>query len=81
MIINFGNAGFDLDQIVIRRNESIFLDLWEANRQSMLSLGILPEHIEVSGICTFTQHQHFFSARQLGIKSGRILSGIMLKGV
>ena len=81
VIDNFGNAGFDLDQIVIRRNESIFLDLWEANRQSMLSLGILPEHIEVSGICTFTQHQHFFSARQLGIKSGRILSGIMLKGV
>jgi len=81
VIDNFENAGFNLDQIVIRRNESIFLDLWEANRQSLLSLGILSEHIEVSGICTFTQHQHFFSARLLGIKSGRILSGIMLKGV
>ncbi len=81
VIDNFGNAGFDLDRIVIRHNESLFLDLWEANRQSLLGHGILPDHIETAEICTYTQHQRFFSARRLGIKSGRILSGIMLKDV
>jgi copper oxidase (laccase) domain-containing protein len=46
---------------------------------SLEKAGVLPEHIETSGICTFTEHKRFFSARRLGIKSGRMLSGIMLK--
>ncbi|MEG2574091.1 MAG: laccase domain-containing protein, partial [Bacteroides sp.] len=35
-------------------------------------------HIEQSGICTYVIYEQFFSARRLGIRSGRILSGIML---
>ena len=73
----FEEAGFDMARIA-RRNEKWHLDLWEANRVQLLANGVLPEHIEVAGICTFQCYEDFFSARRLGIKSGRILSGIML---
>ena len=57
------------------------LDLWEANRIQLLSFGIPDSQIELSGICTYTHCDEFFSARRLGIRSGRILSGIMLDTV
>jgi len=79
VVDNFENAGFDNSEIVEIRNTSIYLDLWKANEQSLLKAGIAVENIEVAGICTFTEHERFFSARRLGIKSGRLLSGIMLK--
>jgi len=43
------------------------------------SNGVPDEQIHDCGICTYTQHRDFFSARRLSIKSGRILSGIMLR--
>ena len=73
----FEEAGFDMSRIA-RRYEKWHLDLWEANRVQLLANGVLPEHIEVAGICTFQHHEDFFSARRLGIKSGRILSGIQI---
>jgi YfiH family protein len=73
----FEEAGFDMTRIA-RRYEKWHLDLWEANRVQLLAHGVLPEHIEVAGICTFQHHEDFFSARRLGIKSGRILSGIQI---
>ena len=76
----FAEAGFDMTRIAWKY-EKWHLDLWEANRLQLLTHGVLPEHIEVAGICTYQQHKDFFSARRLGIQSGRILSGIMLKGV
>lgn len=76
---NFEKAGFETAEIIQKRNNSIFLDLWKANQLSLEKAGIMPKHIEIAGICTFTEHERFFSARQLGIKSGRLLSGIMLK--
>jgi copper oxidase (laccase) domain-containing protein len=79
VVDNFRDAGFDISRIVTVRNQSFYLDLWEANKQSLQSAGITDDHIEISGICTFTEHDRFFSARRLGIKSGRIATGIMLK--
>jgi YfiH family protein len=75
----FKLAEFETSKIVDIRNHSIFLDLWQANRQVLERVGVLPQNIEISGICTYTEHERFFSARRLGLKSGRILSGIMLK--
>lgn len=54
------------------------IDLNEANRQQLLAFGVSPQQIESAAICTYIHHQQFFSARRLGIKSGRILSGINL---
>ena len=74
---SFEEAGFDMSRIA-RKYAKWHLDLWEANRLQLLSQGVLPGHIEVAGICTYQQHEDFFSARRLGIQSGRILSGIMM---
>jgi YfiH family protein len=79
VVDSFETAGFDVLKIVQIRNNTFNLDLWKANQQSLEKAGILPEHIEVSGICTFTEHEKFFSARRLGVKSGRMLSAIILK--
>ena len=54
------------------------IDLPECNRQQLLSMGIPSDHIAVSPVCTFLQPDTFFSARRLGINSGRIFSGIQL---
>ena len=73
----FEEAGFDMSRMA-RRYEKWHLDLWEANRLQLLAHGVLPGHIEVAGICTYQHHEDFFSARRLGINSGRILSGIVM---
>lgn len=77
----FRATGVDMNRIMERntRTGKAHIDLWEANRMQLLQSGLQPEHIEVSGICTYQHHDDFFSARRLGIKSGRILSGIMIK--
>lgn len=72
----FEEAGFAMERIA-RKEEKWHLDLWEANRLQLLAGGVPEDHIEVAGICTYHQCDDFFSARRLGIKSGRILSGIM----
>ena len=75
----FCEAGFEMDKIAFKRNGKWHIDLWQANALDMQRLGVTKENIEISGICTFKQHKDFFSARRLGIKSGRIYTGIMIK--
>ena len=50
----------------------------EASRQ-LVEAGVDEHSIYVSGICTFNNCADYFSARRLGINSGRIFSGIMLR--
>jgi YfiH family protein len=78
VVESFANAGFDINEIVTVRNNSFFLDLWKANHIQLQQSGISDQHIEIAGICTYTEHERFFSARRLGIQSGRMLSGIIL---
>lgn len=56
------------------------IDLWEANRMQLVECGVSEEKIDVSGICTYTRHEEFFSARRLGTESGRIFNGIIIIG-
>lgn len=79
LITYFQEKNFDIDKIFFKKKENYHLDLWTANKLILLEAGILEKNIEVSGYCTFTEHERFFSARQLGIKSGRMVSGIMIK--
>lgn len=76
----FEAAGFDMPRISFKSRETgkWHIDLWEANRMQLEEAGIPVSHIELAGICTYINKERFFSARRLGIKSGRILSGIML---
>ena len=57
------------------------IDLPEANAIQMKYFGMHEDFIEDCRICTYRRHEDFFSARRLGAKSGRILSGIMLKNI
>ena len=77
----FAAAGFPMSQLSYRHpsTQKYHLDLPAANLLQLQEFGIPIAQIEQSGICTYTQHDRFFSARCLGIKSGRILSGIMLR--
>ena len=79
VVDRFKSSGFDISEIVSYKGNTSFLNLWRANQQILEKAGILKEHIEIAGICTYTQYDLFFSARRLGIHSGRLLNGIMLK--
>lgn len=54
------------------------INLQMANSVQLIDFGVPPEQIDICDICTFTHYEKFFSARRLGIKSGRILSGIFM---
>lgn len=84
----FEEAGFDMRGIVRRPKPSPLsppaeklrphLDLRAANCLLLEEIGIPLEQISVADICTYTQSDDFFSARKLGIQSGRIFTGILL---
>ena len=55
------------------------LDLWEANRQQLLSAGLPAANIECAETCTACQHKWFFSYRADGGRTGRLAAVIALK--
>lgn len=73
----FQQAGFDMQSISIKK-EKWHIDLPECNRQQLVNSCVLEENITVSPVCTFLQAADYFSARRLGINSGRIFTGIMI---
>jgi len=79
LIEKFYESGFPTQLIFKKTNDQIHLDLWMANKWLIENTGVPANQIELSGICTYMEPENFFSARRLGIKSGRMLSGIMLK--
>ena len=46
-----------------KENGKYQLDLWEANRQVLLQEGILPEHLEITDVCTCCNSNLLFSHR------------------
>ena len=52
------------------------IDLWKANAWQLTEAGVPASQIAVAGICTYTQWERYFSARRLGVESGRMVSGI-----
>ena len=54
------------------------IDLWKANVKQLVAMGIEEQNIDCSPICTFQNGNILFSARRLGIESGRIISAIMM---
>jgi len=76
----FRNASFDMEKISVWNEETKkhHIDLWKANEMQLQKAGVPSSQIELSGICTYTDYEDFFSARRLGKESGRILTGIMI---
>ncbi|WP_314285580.1 peptidoglycan editing factor PgeF [Prevotella pallens] len=85
----FANACFDMERIARRfrvmqpKEEELplkwHLDLKLSNRIDMETMGVLPQNIIDEGICTYDNTNDYFSARKLGVDSGRIYNGIILK--
>ncbi len=73
----FTREGFPMEAIS-KRYEKWHIDLPECNRLQLLSSGVPADRISVSPVCTFKQSDTFFSARRLGINSGRIFTGALL---
>jgi YfiH family protein len=73
----FKKAAFPTERIA-RKEEKWHIDLWECVRFQLETAGVEPEQIKLSGVCTYDQVEDYFSARRLGIASGRILTGIIL---
>jgi len=74
----FASAGFEMEAISQKRDKW-HIDLWECNRRQLAETGIRQSEINVSGICTYGNANDYFSARRLGVNSGRIYTAIMLK--
>lgn len=76
----FRQKGFPVEQLFFEKNNGKFhFDLKAANRFLLLEAGVLPDRIAVSECCTFRDSDRFFSARKLGIDSGRMFSCMMLR--
>ena len=73
----FAAAGFNMPAIS-KMYAKWHIDLPECNRQQLIASGLRTDHIHLSGICTYQAHDTFFSARRLGIHSGRIFTGILI---
>lgn len=74
----FAAAGFDMPAIS-RKYAKWHIDLQECNRQQLLASGLTAERIHLCGICTYKACNTYFSARRLGIDSGRIFTGIIIR--
>ena len=74
----FLSAGFDM-QTISRRDAKWHIDLPMCNRLQLMEAGVSADYIQMTNICTYQQYDRYFSARRLGIQSGRIYTGILIK--
>lgn len=79
VVREFEKAGFDIPLIMKRNATSgkAHINLQEANRQVLIAAGLTPESITLPGHCSRCEHTRYFSARRLGINSGRTFMGII----
>lgn len=79
----FRDAAFPMERIAQRYAKGTasrwHIDLPLCNQLQLEAAGLQPLNISQSGICTYDHVSDFFSARRLGIHSGRILTAIMLR--
>lgn len=72
----FADAGFEMSRIA-RKYAKWHIDLPLCNRLQLEGVGVTD--VQLSGICTYQQCNDYFSARRLGINSGRIFTGVLLR--
>ena len=85
----FANADFDMDAIAqlypVREKKEgeppmkWHIDLKRCNRMDLEMAGLDSSKIMDSAICTFDSVEDYFSARRLGIDSGRIYNALILR--
>ena len=77
----FKAADFDLKAIAKQnsKTDKMHIDLWNANKLELEKTGIPSRNIEIAKMCTYENEEMFFSARRQGIKSGRMITGGVLR--
>lgn len=78
LVRSFLAEGFPPEIVTRPDNGKPHLDLFAANVWQLEEAGLDLLHIQVSGICTYAHSDSFFSARKLGIASGRIYTAICM---
>lgn len=78
VVAAFEEAGFP-SSVVARSFVKPHIDLWAAAAFELEKAGVALQNIQIAGVDTYTHSDSFFSARRLGIASGRIFSGILLQ--
>ena len=71
--------GQETEPFIQRRGAKFHVDLAGLNRLWLLRSGLLPEHIEISGICTACHPELFWSHRKMGDRRGVQAAVIALK--
>ncbi len=82
----FRYANFDITRIAKlfpamkmgEEGEKWHIDLKLSNKIDLQQIGVKTENIIDEGICTYDNYNTYFSARKMGINSGRIYNGIIL---
>ena len=74
----FAQGNFDMDAIA-KMYDKWHINLPLCNQLQLEESGIPSENILHSDVCTYDRVDDFFSARRLGVNSGRIFTGIMLR--
>ena len=82
----FADAGFPMDAISDSaeqndRGRRPHIDLPRCNKLQLIEAGLSLHAVTECGICTYDNAADFFSARRLGIDSGRIFTGVMLRNL
>ena len=73
----FQQEGFPME-LISKKYEKWHINLPECNRLQLIGTGVPVHHITLSPVCTVKQSDTYFSARRLGINSGRIFTAIIL---
>ncbi len=92
---SISQAHYEVDEAVLAQFEAAFsfadtlivptdahhgkVDLWKANQLQLQEIGILQNHIEISGLCTYQHVEKFYSHRAEQGITGRNAALIMLK--
>ena len=74
----FAKAAFPMNDIAQRHNKW-HINLPLCNQLQLQELGVKAENIYATDICTYNRCNDFFSARRLGINSGRIFTGVTIR--
>lgn len=62
------------EKLIQKREEKIYLDLWQANNILLLEAGIKANHITIAEECTYCRGDLYFSHRRLGERRGSMIA-------
>lgn len=66
------------DLVTYKGKGHYLLDLWTANKQALVEIGVPDSQIIISNYCTYKDNDYFYSYRKEGGKTGRMASIITL---